>query len=525
VKFLRILVVCAVAAAGADFAAQLYQQGLKAEHAGDYLHAYLLYSRAVALEPQNTTYVARKAATRGIAMASARQTLGPDPMEKEAGDGELDVSEQSLSAADLIEAREALPPPRLKPSAEKKTFDLRGDAQSVFGKVGEACGIQVVFDADYQSPPQFTFRMNDATCEDALRSLETQANSFLVAVNEKLALVLRDTPQKRTEHAPALAVAIPIPERMSIQDAQELLTAVQQTFDIRRAQADPGKRLVFLRDQASKVLGAEQLFHDLSQIRPQVEVDIQLIQVDKNSSLEYGLSLPNQISIVNFETSQTLPQAWNSLLHLTGAATPLGLGITSATAFATLSLASSVTLIESQMVALDGQAASLHVGEHYPVAGNQYIGTTSGTAGQVFTPPVQVNYVDLGLVLKLTPSVNEGGDVTLDVDAAFTELGAATVDSIPVIANTQYTGKVRLATGEWAVLAGLVEHDETVSLAGFPGLDHVPILGKLFSNNTITKDSSDVLLVMKPHVTTAVPWDRINKTVWVGTESRPLTLY
>jgi general secretion pathway protein D len=514
--------VSAVAYPASDFADRLFQQGEKAERAGDYVHAYLLYSRAAALEPKNPVYAGKKAAMRGIAMATSTETIGPDPAESEL---RAAAEAESLSAADLIEAREALAPPRLTGSPEKKTFDLKGDARDIFEKVAAAYGIQVVFDADYQLPPQFTFRLNDAGYEDALRALETQANSFLVPVNEKLALALRDTPQKRTERAPVMAVAIPIPQRMSVQDAQELVTAVQQTFDIRRAQTDPGRRLVFLRDQAAKVIAARQMFYNLSQIRPQVEVDIELISVDKNSSLEYGISLPNQLSIVNFQGSMSLPNAFRAITRLTGAMTPLGLGITQAAAFATLSRSSATTLLESQMVSLDGQPATLHVGERYPIPANQYIGTTTAGAGQAYTPPLTVNYEDLGLVLKVTPWINDGDDVTLDVDASFKELAAASVDGIPVISNTQYTGKVRLGQGEWAVLAGLVEHDETVTRIGIPGLERIPFLGKLFSQNTIQKDSSDVLLVMKPHRTTLAPWDRVSMPVWVGTESRPLTVY
>ena len=519
-RLFRILIVCAVAAAGSDFAARLYQQGLRAERAGDYLHAYLLYSRAAALDPKNATFAGKKAAMRGIAMASKREELGPDPAEKETAAAQP----AELSAADLIEAREALPPPSLRGLPEKKTFDLRGDARDVFEKVASAYGLQIVFDSDFQSPPPFTFRMSDASFDEALRALETQANSFVVPVNEKLAMVLRDTPQKRAERAPAMAVAIPIPERMSVQDAQELVTAVQQTFDIRRAQTDPRRRVVFLRDQASKVIPARQMFYTLSQIRPQVEVDIELISVNKNSSLDYGIQLPNQISVINFVGSMPLPAAANALAHITGMNTPFGLGIASATVFATLQRSSAVTLIQSQMASLDGQAATLHFGSRYPIADNQYIGTGTGAA-QTYTPPVGVNYVDLGLEVKITPWINGGGDITLDVDASFKELAGSAVDGIPVLANNQYTGKVRLQPGEWAVLAGLVQKDESVTRVGLPGLADIPILGKVFSHNTILKDSSELMLVMKPRMTTLAPWDRVAMPVWVGTESRPLTMY
>jgi general secretion pathway protein D len=522
VKFLRFLLVCACVAScpASDFADRLFKEGQKAERAGDNVHAYLLYARASALDPKNPTYAAKKAALRGIAMVSAREELGPDP----AASTEAPVETEAPSAAELEEARESLPPPRLKGSDEKKSFDLKGDARDIFEKVAAAYGLLVVFEADYQSPPHFTFRMTDVGYVEALRALETQANSFLIAVNDRLAMVMRDTPQKRTERSQTMAIAIPIPERMSVQDAQELLTAVQQTLEIRRAVTDPTRHLVLMRDQVGKVLAARQMFYNLSQIRPQVAVDVELLLVDKTFSLNAGISLPNQLSVSNFQGALSLPNALRVIERLTGSATPFGLAITQASVFATLARSSATTLLDAQVVTVDGQAATLNVGDRYPIATNQYIGNTSGV-GQVYTPPPTINFEDLGLVLKLTPSVNDDNDVSLDIDAEFKELGATAVNGIPIISNNKYAGKVRLKEGEWAVIAGLVQKLQTDTKTGIPGLADIPFLGRLFSQNQIEKDTSDVLLVLKPHLTTLAPWDRVVKPIWVGTESRPLTVY
>jgi len=521
-----LLLVCACLAActASDFADRLFKEGQKAERAGDNLHAYLLYARAAALDPKNPTYAAKKAALRGIATVSSREELGPDPADTGGAEGQT-VESKGLNAAEMLEARQALPPPRLVGPTEKKSFDLKGDAHDIFEKVAGAYGLLVVFESDYQSPPHFTFRMTDAGYEEALRALETVANSFLVPVNDRLALVMRDTPQKRTERSQTMSAAFPIPERMSVQDAQELLTAVQQTLDIRRVVTDPTRHLVFMRDQAAKVIAARQMFYNLSRLRPQIAVDVELLTVDKSSSLNYGISLPNELSVVNFQGAMSLPNALRAIEHLTGFATPLALGITQATAFATLARSSATTLLESQIVSLDGQAATLHVGERYPIATNQYIGNTSGV-GQVYTPPPTVNFEDLGLVLKVTPWVNEDHDVTLEVDAEFKELGAASaVSGLPIIVNRKYAGKVRLKEGEWAVIAGLVQTLQTESQTGIPGLTRIPFLGKLFSQNQSEKDSSELLLVLKPHLTTLAPWDTVSRTIWVGTETRPLTVY
>ena len=520
VRFVSLILVCVVAFAASD-ADSFYKAGQRAERAGDTLHAYLLYARAAELDPKNVEYAARKTALRTITALSARQELGPDP----AGSKTDVPAETDFNATGRLEARDANPPPRLKGSSGKHSFNLRGDARTVFEQVGEAYGISVVFEADYQPPPPFVFRLTDATFEDAFRALETVSNSFFVPVNDRLALVVRDTPQKRTERTPAMSIAIPIPERMNVQDAQELLTAVQQTLDIRRINVDPTRHMVFLRDQAIKAEAARQMFYSLSKIRPQVAVEVEFLSVDRNSSLNYGLSLPNQYSIVNFQGLTSLPNAFRTIRHLTGMGTPLAMGITDASVFATLSRASSESILDAQIVSLDGQAATLHVGQKYPIITNGYFGNATGT-GQTFAPPPTVNFEDLGLVLKITPSIHAEGEVTLDVDTEFKLVAAqSAISGIPIISSRKFTGKVRVKDGEWAVIAGLIEVTNFESRTGWPWLSEIPLFGRFFRQNDIEKASSDVMLVLKPHLTTLPPWEMARPSIWVGTETRPLSVY
>ena len=521
VRFLRILLVCAAACAASDTADHLYKAAQKAERAGDLLQAYLLYSRASTLDPKNVQYAAKKAALRGIALVSAREELGPDP----ANPDTAAPAAPGVTAAEILEARQAMAPPRLKGSTEKKNFDLRGDPRTIFEKVADAYGILVVFEADYQAPPAFTFRLTDVGMEDAFRVLETVGNSFFVPVNERLMLVIRDTPQKRTERSPAMSIAIPIPERFNVQDAQELLTAVQQTLDIRRITVDPTRHMIFVRDQATKVEAARLMLTNLSKLRPQVAVDVQLLSVDKNSSLNYGMDLQNQFPVVNFQGIMSLPSALRAIERLTGPATPFALGITQATVFATLAKSRAENILDAQIIALDGQAATLHVGQRYPVISNAYVGNTSG-GGQVFAPPPTVNFEDLGLVLKITPSIHDNQEVTLEVETEFKVLGApSSVAGIPIVGNRKFTGKVRLKDGEWAVLAGLVQLTDSVTYTGIPGLSELPYIGRFFRQNDVEKATSQILLIFKPHLTALPAWETLPRSIWIGTETRPITVY
>ena len=157
----------------------------------------------------------------------------------------------------------------------------------MFEKVANAYGIQLVFDAAYVLPsPSTTLHITDATAQEALRTLEAATDSFLIPLGEHLAMVGRDTAQKRTELMPVIAVAAPIPERLSAQEAQEIATAVQQTLEIRRISLDSAKRVVYFRDTVPKGLAARRMFADLSRGRAQIEVDVEFVSVGRNFQSE-----------------------------------------------------------------------------------------------------------------------------------------------------------------------------------------------------------------------------------------------
>jgi general secretion pathway protein D len=528
VRHIRLFgfLLCAAAAVHASSDAErLYREGQRAERAGDSLHAYLLYARAAALEPNNEVFASRKMALQAAGKLIGRELLGPDPAEGTAGAFAL---AETPPDGELPEVRQTVAPPQLKGSLDKKSFDLKGDARAIFEKVAEAYGLGVVFQADYQAPPEFSFRVTDLGYEDALRILESVANSFLVPVNERLALVVRDTAQKRTEMTPDMSLAIPIPERMSVQDAQEIVAAVQQTLELRHISVDPTRHMVFLRDAVSKVSAARLLFENLSRLRPQVEVEVEFVSIEKSSSLNYGLNLPNSVPIVNFGTAlnskPTIPAGFTSFLTFGGGATFLGMGVANAAAFATLTRSSAEVVLTSQIVSLDGQAATLHVGDRYPIITAGYYGATNG-AGQVYSPPPVVNFEDLGVVLKVTPAVHDLGEVTLDVDADFKALGTTSSNGIPVIASRKLQGKLRLGSGEWAVIAGLVSAVDSETRNGIAGLSDLPWLGRFFSQNSHDKQSTEILIVLKPHLVTPSPWDFVSRAIWVGSEAKPVTMF
>jgi general secretion pathway protein D len=522
VKCLRILclaMVAAFACLASESAAYMFEAGEKALKAGDSLQALLFFSRAAELEPTNSLYARKRTELQGVpALSRPAVTQNMDPA--------IETVEAQLKAEGIVENAElaAAPPPVLVPAPGRQSFDLKGPAQTLFEKVAGAYGIQLVFDAAYVLPSaSTTLHITDATAQEALRTLEAATDSFLIPLGEHLAMVGRDTAQKRTELMPVIAVAAPIPERLSAQEAQEIATAVQQTLEIRRISLDAAKRVVYFRDTVPKGLAARQMFADLSRGRAQIEVDVEFVSVGRNSSLSYGLQLPSAAAIVDFGKSfQNIPSAaLGGFLTFGGGSTLLGLGIANAAAFATLSKSSAETMLNAQIVALDGQASSLHVGDRYPIITGSFSGATAGQAASSLSPSIQ--FVDLGLVLKVTPTVHEDMEVTLDVDAEFKSLGSTSVNGIPVINSEQYQGKVRLKDGEWAIVAGLVTTNDAETPTGIAGLSTLPLIGGLFTHHVREQDRSDTLLVLKPHLVSLPPWEYFSPALWTGSETRPVT--
>ena len=512
-KFLILLALPALALptvwAAGPAAAQLYQEGLRAERAGDRLHALLLYNQAAAIDPSNAEILARKNALQAAEVAASAPVA-------------------AKSSAPSAARREPVPPLSLKPLAGNKSFDLRGSSEDVIKQVARDFGIETVFETGYQPAPQVNFRTGEMSMDEAFRALETATNSLLIPVAEKLVLVARDTPQRRSESSPVMEAGIEIPNRLSTQEAQELIQGVQQVLELKRVQVDPLRRLVIVRDVMSKVLAARQLFADLSRPRAQVEIEVELLSVTRTSSLGIGLSLPTTSAVVNFgNLLNSTPSVGSFTRFLTFGAgkTLFGFGIADAAAFATLSRASAQTVLTSQIMAVDGMPAEMHIGDHYPIANVGYIGNTSGATGQVYTPPPSVTFEDLGLVLKITPTVHERGEVTLDIDAEFKVLGTGGDNGIPDVQQRKLQSKVRLAAGEWAVGAGLTQDSVGVTTNGIAGLSGIPLLGRLFRTDTTDKNSDQTLIVLKPRIVRSPPWDEPSLTLWTGTDGKPLSVY
>jgi general secretion pathway protein D len=157
-----------------------------------------------------------------------------------------------------------------------------------------------------------------------------------------------------------------------------------------------------------------------------------------------------------------------------------------------------------------GKAATLKVGERFPIVSSQFSATSAGssllsslgfnTASATAIPSPQFTFEDLGLTLKATPQVH-GKLVTLDYELTLRSLGATLVNGLPLITNREMKGTIGTDDGEAVVIAGLVDKNEMASINGIPLLSLIPVLGKAFSFETKQRTSDELLVVVTPHIT------------------------
>jgi len=163
------------------------------------------------------------------------------------------------------------------------------------------------------------------------------------------------------------------------------------------------------------------------------------------------------------------------------------------------------------LVVLNNKEANIDVGTSIPITQtyiptNQNITTnqTGGTAtnNNVSAPTyANVQYLPTGTKLSVTPRVNPGGLVFLEVDQEVSVKGATPTGSVnPQVDKRSVKTEIAVQSGETVLLGGLIRGDETHSKAGLPGLSRIPVLGQLFGSTKKTNNRTELIVLITPTV-------------------------
>ena len=560
----------------AESAKSLYNKGKIAEARQNYEQAYDFYKQAYDKNPQDLSYrsayerlrflagashvhrgqLLREAGRLEEAMAEFQKAAEIDPSSAIAKQ-EIKVTQQMIDAAkspapaaatpktDELEkmVQEAGGPVQLAAiPTVPMTMKQTEDSKIIYETIGKLAGINVLFDPDYTSR-RIKVELNSVSLEEALQIVAMESKTFWRPVTPNTIFVAADNPAKRKELEQSVIKTFYLTNLSQPTELQDVVNALRQILEIARIQPLPSEGAIVVRGNPDQIALAEKLVSDLDRSKPEVVIDVAVMQITKDKSRTLGISPPTSMTValqpnVTTTTTPTTNPITGQPTTTTGTTSNPGsinlnsLGNLNATDFqVTISPANisalfadnNTKLIQNpQIRALDGQKASLKIGERVPIASGSF---QPGIGGVGINPLVntQFQYLDVGVNIDVTPTIHGNGDVTLKTTMDISSVtGNTNIGGItqPIIGQRKIEHVVRLREGEANLMGGMLEDSQTKNLTGIPGLAQIPILKYLFGQTSVDHSQTETVFVLIPHIVRRQVLTALNEqAIDVGTAS------
>lgn len=523
-----------------------FKQGQQAELAKDYDTALIHYERALKADPENVNYQVRarrmrfeaaqmhvdrghKLRDQGLlepAAAEFEKAFAIDPSSFVA-EQELRRTLEMIVAQRQAEAQAAarqpqppslvplgaIPsgPPQLQPlSRTPLNLRVTEDAKRIYETIAKLAGLNAVFDPDFQ-PRRVTVELSRATVEQALDIVALMTKTFWKPVTPNTIMVIPDTPAKRKAYEEQIIKTFYLSNTIQAAELNEIVQTLRTLLDIRRITPSTANNAIIIRDTPDKMAVAEKIIRDIDQAKPEVLIQVAILQARRDRARDLGILPSSTVPLIFTPRSEVTPSGdgddgtaagirLDELGNLSSA--DYSIILPSATAMALLTDSTTKVIQNPEVRATDGQTAKLRIGDRVPFATGSF---QPGIGGVGINPLVntQFQFQDVGVNLDVTPRVHSNREITLQVKVEVSSVtGRVNIGGVdqPIFGQRIIEHEIRLREGEVNILGGIIEHSETVSLQGWPGLAQVPFLRYLFSTESKEKLENEVLIVLTPRI-------------------------
>lgn len=257
---------------------------------------------------------------------------------------------------------------------------------------------------------------------------------------------------------------------------------------------DDGRNIILIRALFSDYTRVQKLLVRLDNMPMQVLIEVMVAEVSLDDSLKYGV----EWALKNGQTS----------IHGGGVSLNAADGLKFNLAFDDqndifkllnfLATNNNFSILSSpQVLVLNNEAATVNVGEQVPIVTSETSDVSNGS-----TSNRTVQYKDTGVILNVTPRINDDGIILLDIDqqvSSVKDQTTAGVDS-PTISTKQIKTKLAVKDGQSILMGGLIDRNDTVNDSGIPLLKDVPGLGWLFKSHSVTHNKKELMIMVTPYV-------------------------
>jgi general secretion pathway protein D len=520
-----------VVAAGCATSAAL-RHGTDAERRQDYDTAVVEYTKAVRQKPDDLTARRsldrakirasqdhftkgrRLAATGKLDLALAEYELAA---ELNPTNGDLDdelratrnkvrakvavAREGKTELQTLIERTRDLPPPGLDlPAGVKMPASLTfrdASSRDVFTAIGRLANISLIFDTAFREAP-ISVDLRNATLENALNTVAGATRTFFRVTGPQTVIVIPDTPAKRREYEEEVVKTF----YLSNADLKETMDTLRLVLDARRISPTTANNALTIKDTPERIAAAGRMLNAIDKARPEVVINVELLEVARSRLNEYGLQIASSGSTgvsgsVGIATDSAGVVSLQTLQNLTSSDV-LFTGLPSLYYRLIKTDANTRTLANPQLRTSEGIAALAKFGERVPVPVTTFAPIATGGTPQ--QPITSFNYENIGVNITITPRTHHDDDVSLALAISVTNISGTGFGGLPTFGNREINTVIRLRDGETNMLAGLIRDEERNSIEGIPGLSDIPVVGRLFAHNTKKVDQTDIILTLTPHI-------------------------
>jgi general secretion pathway protein D len=397
----------------------------------------------------------------------------------------------------LIERSRDLTPIGIELPADARlpaTLTFRdASSRDVYTALARFANINVVFDPQFRDQP-VTIDLRNSSLEAALQSVSASTRNFYRITAQRTITVVPDTPTKRREYEEEVVRTF----YLSNADLKETVDLLRIVIDLRRLAPTASTNAITIKDTPERVAAAGRVISAIDKARPEVVIDVELLEVDRTRLREYGLQIasPGSTGIdgaaaVNNDLTlrdlRSLTQSDIFLTNLPGLFYRL-----------LKSDSNTRTLANPQLRTSEGMPAQARFGERVPVPVTTFSPLATGGVAQ--QPITSFNYENIGVNIDITPRTHHDDEVTLALRIEVSSISGAGFGGLPTFGNRAINTVIRLRDGETNLLAGLIRDDERQVLSGVPGLSDLPILGRLFAHTRKQTQETDIVMTLTPRI-------------------------
>src|SRR5262245_4974934 len=404
----------------------------------------------------------------------------------------------------LIDRTRSMPAPGLDLPADVKMpeslFFSGASSRLVFMAIGKIADISVGFDTAFREAP-VTIDLRNTTLRDALNAVTDQTRTFYRVTGQRTLLIVPDTPAKRREYEEEVVRVF----YLSNAELKETMDLLRMVLDARRISPVTGTNALTVKDTPERIDAASRLLSAIDKARPEVIIDVELLEVDRTRLQEYGLQIaspgsPGLNGAIGIapDSAVTPPTISLQSLRNLSSADVLFANLPNLYYRLLKSDTNTRTLAKPQLRTMEGITAQARFGERVPVPVTTFSPVAQG--GLPIQPTTSFQYENIGVNIDITPRTHHEAEVTLALRVNVQAVSGTGFGGLPTFANREINTQIRLRDGETNMLAGLIRDEERRSLDGIPGLSDLPVIGRVFAHNKTEVTQSDIILTLTPHI-------------------------